>query len=798
VRRRTWLLACAVAIAAVVAAVTLAMESRPTLVLALTTPDQSLRRHVVSGYATGPRFPWSVQPGQTISFHVSCFARDYRVQMVRLFNLDPNPRGPGLVAQPLAASTDGLHPGHPHLLPMGSYITVPDSPRLRLQHSFTITAWIAPTTIPGSTLNPLATAATPVGSPRWQGLVTKWAQGEGYGLYLDSRGRLALRLGSPRSSATVATGTPLRPWVPSSPGWIWDATQDPRSVSPQMTVARWYFVAATYDATNGVVTLVQAPQGQTPDPTRVRLIRPTSLRELGANRAPLLIAAGATTGAASRTQDFNGKIDNPRLYGRALTTRQLQVVAAGGSAPGLVANWDFSRTIGSSAIVDTSANHLDGRAVNAPTSGVAGHSWDGNQSDFAAAPEQYSALYFHQDDLSNADWPVSFAFHVASGTPSGVYAAVLTADGHKFYIPYFVTPPPARATARIALVLPTYTYLAYGSTGSGANGLSLYSYHVDGSGDIYTSALRPIGTMQPTMSPRNFSGDMELVYWLRQHRFRVDILTDQNVNQMGSALLERYRVVITGAHPEYATSALRHAYVSYVDHGGRLMYLGGDGFYWVAAASRSGSEMEVRRFGGTEPWRTAPGEGRLSMTGEEGGLWSSRGLTPQQLLGVGFTAQGYGGVAGRASGGRPYLRTPASFRPGVSFILRGIGRHQPIGDYYNFYYPAGGAAGDEIDRASYTLGSPADTIVVASATGFSDQYLAAVEGLNETGPLPSGPNDPLVRADMAYTRFRGGGAVFAVGSIAWDSSLLYDHSNNDVSRVTRNVLDRFLAGAPLG
>ena len=43
----------------------------------------------------------------------------------------------------------------------------------------------------------------------------------------------------------------------------------------------------------------------------------------------------------------------------------------------------------------------------------------------------------------------------------------------------------------------------------------------------------------------------------------------------------------------------------------------------------------------------------------------------------------------------------------------------------------------------------------------------------------------------------GGGAVFATGSIAWIGALLWNDGDNDVSRITGNVLGRFLDPRPL-
>jgi N,N-dimethylformamidase len=524
-------------------------------------------------------------------------------------------------------------------------------------------------------------------------------------------------------------------------------------------------------------------------------------REPGSSQAPVLIGAGASQ-PSGVTELYNGKIDNPRIYDRALSLDELKAIEAGAGATDTLADWDFSRRIGSSRIADISGNQYDGRAINLPTRAVTGHNWNGSVLNYRLARDQYGALYFHQDDLGNAHWPVSFRYKVPTDTESGVYAAKLEASGKVYYIPFFVTPA-RRATGRIALVVPTYSYLAYGMTGLSStpfgapSTLSVYSQHVDGSGVVYSTALRPLTAMQPMLRPRHFSGDMQLVYWLHARGYKVDILTDENVNQEGAALLRRYRVVITGQHPEYPSDAVRAAYQSYRDHGGRLMYLGGNGFYWVTGPSRDGTYLEVRRRDGTQVWQAAPGESMLSTTGEEGGLWRFRGLSPQQLVGVGFAAQGYSGPHGDATSGRPYTRTPSSFKPEVAFIFAGIGPNEAIGDFYNFYYPDGGAAGDELDRTDYTLGTPANTLVVATATGFSDGYQYVVEELNQSDSQEGGDVNPLVEADMAYTKFLGDGAVFTVGSIAWDSSLLVNNADNNVSRITDNVLRQFVAEAPL-
>lgn len=54
-----------------------------------------------------------------------------------------------------------------------------------------------------------------------------------------------------------------------------------------------------------------------------------------------------------------------------------------------------------------------------------------------------------------------------------------------------------------------------------------------------------------------------------------------------------------------------------------------------------------------------------------------------------------------------------------------------------------------------------------------------------------------VRADLVYFPTRQGGAVFSTSSISWCGSLPHNNYDNNVSRMTANVLRRFLDEEPL-
>jgi len=152
----------------------------------------------------------------------------------------------------------------------------------------------------------------------------------------------------------------------------------------------------------------------------------------------------------------------------------------------------------------------------------------------------------------DAAWDEGVAFDVPGDLRSGVYATRLRTTTSEDYVPFFVRPPRRTATADIALLIPTVSYLAY--AGTGFQPMSLYSTHTDGSGVHYSSRLRPITNMRPKIATRNpwqLMADTHLVDRLEVKGFTADVITDIDLHLEGAALLEPYNVVMMGTHPEY-------------------------------------------------------------------------------------------------------------------------------------------------------------------------------------------------------------------------------------------------------
>ena len=90
---------------------------------------------------------------------------------------------------------------------------------------------------------------------------------------------------------------------------------------------------------------------------------------------------------------------------------------------------------------------------------VTGPRFAGLARDFRLAPDEYDAIFFHDDDITDTDWPAALTLTVPDTMESGVYAFRLTVDGMDHHVPFFVGP--GQHSRDVAVLFPTATYLAY-------------------------------------------------------------------------------------------------------------------------------------------------------------------------------------------------------------------------------------------------------------------------------------------------------------------------------------------------
>ncbi len=679
----------------------------------------------------------SARPGEAIAVKVSSqLGSPYAADLVRIIHADPNPAGPGMKLEPVASDFAGVYPSRAQAVTPGSYGVIDAA--LDVPEGGTIRVLVQPG---------LLTAPQPVMA---LGAAVLRVAAEGAQLAVDG--------------IVVA------------------------SVPAPMLERCWYELSAVFS--DGSVRLSQTAMQRSWGVD-------DSGTAHGAARLPsgkrLLIAADPAGGR------FDGRIEDPALLG---------------PDGAVVASWDFSIGVETDRIAGTHAGHL----VNLPTRGIRGARWTGAEMDWKHAPRDYAAIHFHADDLYDAGWATDFTVTLPAGFRSGIYGIRLRCEGHEDIIPFFALPPRGTVTAPIAYLAATFTYQAYAGHARfnvddafrariaawGARpqhpehhpefGWSTYNRHPDGTGISLSSLRRPILNLRPGFLTfndqkgsglRHFPADSHLTDWLEANGHAFDVITDHDLHREGAGLLAGYKCVLTGSHPEYHTPQTLDALGDYVGSGGRLCYLGGNGFYWRIAVSETIPDvLEVRRTeGGIRAWDAAPGEAYHQLDGGYGGLWRRLGRAPQKLAGVGFSSQGL-------FEGSYYRRLPASYDPAAAWIFAGVD-DEIIGD---FGLSGGGAAGFELDRADRRLGSPPNIAILARSEAHQAHFVAVPEELLSHVNTVTGeaPRD-LIRAEIVYFDTVRGGAVFATGSITFCGSLSHQGYDNNTSRMLGNVVRRFSA-----
>jgi N,N-dimethylformamidase beta subunit-like, C-terminal len=735
----------------------------------------------------------SAAPGDTVRFMVSSEDETpYRADIVRLVSGDLHPAGAGFKEKVIETAASGDYPGRRQVIHAGSFVHVPADPAFDLS-GFTLQAFIWPTTPEKGR----------------QVLLARWSAAEeaGYALVIDD-GAAGLLLGDGRGTVRcLPTGRRLLP-------------------------RHWYFVAASYDGATGRVRVRQEPLLAYPGIEDGGEIETACDVTATAAPAPFTIAAVCTEtdkGRLAGSWHYNGKIARPRVADGALDRAEMARLEPArlpeSLAARVVAAWDFSQEMAGERIVDIGRHGLDGRAHNLPARAMTGPGWTGEEQCWRHAPEHYDAIHFHEDDVYDAGWQADFELKIPRTLRSGVYAARLRTEGGDDHVPFFVRPPRGQTTSDLALLIPTASYMAYanehGSFDTSVEqlsgivpalkpedlfinehreyGLSFYDTHADGSGVCYSSRLRPILNMRPgyTISwvgpggsaPWQFNADLHIVDWLEAIGHGYDVVTDEDLHAEGAGLLAPYRAVMTATHPEYYSTAMWDGVRGYLAAGGRLIYMGGNGFYWrVAYNDALPGVIELRRTeDGIRDWEAEAGEYYHSFSGEYGGLWRRLGRPPQVLVGVGMSGQGFD-VCGH------FRRASGSLDPRLAFVFDGV-EGDIIGD---FGVGGGGAAGLELDRYDARLGSPPHAVVLASSENLTNLYYPGPEDVNSLMPQLGADDSESVRGDMVFFETPNDGAVFSMSSISWAGSLCHNGYDNCVSRVTDNVLRRFLDPAPFG
>lgn len=742
----------------------------------------------------------SVKPGENIDFHVSADGtQSADAQLVRIIHGDEHPNGPGYMDEEIESDLNGKWDVKKQFTQLGSYLRVNDPNNLlAIDGDFTVFGYINPST-PNT------------GAHQW--LFCRWDNktNKGYGVGINKDGYLELVVGNGKEVDYLYSELPLVKKV-------------------------WYFVGATFNYKTGEATLYQEGVVNRYNsllgkvvPYDYRSHTKTTFRFKQVNdpQTPFIIA-GAIDDHEIRGKfvsgTYAGKIDRHGVCNKVLSKEELDKICSGEipDKNSLVAYWDTTEGHTengiSNDVIDTGPNKLNSTGFNHPVRCMTGWNWSGKNDCFRLSPKEYGGIDFHPDAITDAGWDVAKTFTLPENLKSGVYAFRLRAGNGKGlgeeYIVFFVRAK--KPKAKICFLVPTASYLAYANeklsfeaqiiqpmTGQPPTitdidveqyknpefGLSTYDSFADGAGVCFTSYKRPILNMRPKYRTSGMGitwqlpADLSIIGWLEHHyKDAYEIVTDEDLHKEGLDAIKPYNCVISGTHPEYTSEKMLDAMEDFVAEGGRFIYMGGNGFYWVVGFYDDQPWcMEVRKLdAGMRAWAAKPGEYYMQTTGERGGLWRMRGRAPQKFSGVGFIAEGFDTA-------EPYRKMPDAWHRTVSWITEGV-EGEIFGDHGLAY---GGAAGIELDRYDLSLGTPPHTKIVASSGGHSDNYVLVTEELLYAYAGLVGSLDYRIRADMTYFTAPNDGAVFCTGSIGYGQALPSNNFSNSASTVLKNVVDAF-------
>ena len=346
-------------------------------------------------------------------------------------------------------------------------------------------------------------------------------------------------------------------------------------------------------------------------------------------------------------------------------------------------------------------------------------------------------------------WSDTFTLTVAPDWQSGVYSAECRdAEGGTCDITFVVKPAPAERS-RIAVLANANTWLAY----NGWGGASKYT------GLARTSFLRPMPGAAPGGEQHLTRGELWILGWLEREGFRADVYSDIDFHNDGCDPAQ-YACLVVGTHPEYWTTGMYDNAMAYLDGGGSLLYLAGNGIFEVGEYDNQQHEMLFR----------------LGIEGgpREDALFRQLGRPERTLLGI---ATERCGVIGS-----PFV---VQFADHDLFAGTGVANGTTFGDSgLNMGFGNGKASAWEVD----TSNGPGATSTAPADCAMSPRVVPpSVLPAGLTRLAVGQPDAGGVGGDITIYDHPGGGFVFAAGSLTFGGSLVVDPV---LSGLVRNVLRR--------
>jgi hypothetical protein len=308
---------------------------------------------------------------------------------------------------------------------------------------------------------------------------------------------------------------------------------------------------------------------------------------------------------------------------------------------------------------------------------------------------------------------------------------------HSTYYVVFIVKPKLGEHKGLLVLANTNTWNAYNTWGGNSN----YSIHEEKILSYARPNLHLLNCPQDhTKGNHMLRSEIWLLDWLNVSDYEYDVFTDVDLD-LGIENMANYKAVILSTHPEYWSLAMQDNLQAYLDQGGKLLYLGGNGMYRIVNFSPDHLGFSTASLDGPE-------------------LFRNNGRGERRIFGI-----AYPGDATNSS----YTVSDASHR-----FLLGFNNRDEIG----LNGRNGAASGWEVDVVRPD--PPDDTTIPDDDPDRSPRNTVVLARKTNSG-----------EGNMVYREIDNGngGFVFSVGSICFVGSLVEEES---LRKIVGKVLNECL------
>ncbi len=397
---------------------------------------------------------------------------------------------------------------------------------------------------------------------------------------------------------------------------------------------------------------------------------------------------------------------------------------------------------------------------------------------------------------TGAQWSGDIAdIPVPSSAQPGIYAAELTTpSGGRYLAPFVVKPSPKSAPQKIAVIANVITWNAYNQWGGSSRYFSWVNPGLEnttGQVPLDLSFERPFLETPPLdgaipavglinrdpLAPNHETrAEVWITSWLSDlaavnPKYAYDVFSDIDLDQ-GIPNLPKYKVMVIDTHPEYWSDKMRTNIEAYLNAGGHLVLIAGNGLYDRVTVTSAGN---LRFQNGVGGYACGAQGSLIPCPGRDLFRYANNaypnGRSERAVLGEAYeTYPGFVGATATANNVLAY-NVVDNGNPFLSGLSNGT-QFGAVAGLNNGLE----AAGWEVDQYQWQCGDFPNGICTTSHNTLVGSIIASSPTFVSTG----------AQSDIVYRPITGGGWVFAAGSITFGGVLAIDPT---VQGIVKNALD---------